>query len=84
MILGIDVGFSAKRKTSCYSALDIDDKSKVISFLHKPVKFGTGFNLQYIAKGMDIITVDASITPKLNYAQSGKKNRDAIFKRYLY
>jgi|GEM_PF-3696700 len=65
MITGIDIGFSETRKTSCYCSFYIDDVNKTISFLHKPERFGVNHDIQSHLVGTHIITVDASITPKL-------------------
>lgn len=64
-VLGIDVGFSTTKKTSCYCALSLKDK--VISFSIEPYKFDVNYDLQSIIKnqGFDIIAIDAPLTPVL-------------------
>lgn len=72
MIFGIDVGFSPTEETSCYCAFNIDQINKNIFFLHKPVKFKTGFNFYpIITTETEIITIDAPLSPKLIPARPG-------------
>lgn len=65
IVLGIDVGFSSTKKTSCYCSFRIENK--VISFINQPQKFDSKYNLQELVSSecFDIIIVDAPLTPML-------------------
>lgn len=73
-VLGIDVGFSATKKTSCYCAFNIENKT--ISFVIEPFKYDVNFDLQEVVKinEYEIITIDAPLTPML-YAERPKTGR---------
>ncbi|MGE5495404.1 MAG: hypothetical protein ACM3S4_08920 [Burkholderiales bacterium] len=66
-VLGIDLGFSSKYKTSCYCAFKVDSDTKEIGFLLEPTKFNykdkTVISM-IRTNAFDVITLDAPMTPK--------------------
>jgi hypothetical protein len=66
-VMGIDLGFSPKEKTSCYCAFKVDTDTKEIGFLLKPAKFNyRDKNIINMIRNnyFDVITLDAPMTPK--------------------
>ena len=66
-IIGIDLGFSPTKITSCYCAFKVDKETKEISFLFEPTKFNyrdTRIINMIRSNAFDVITLDAPLTPK--------------------
>lgn len=66
-VMGIDLGFSPTKKTSCYCAFKVGTSTKEIEFLLKPVKFNyrdTAIINMIRTNSFDVITLDAPMTPQ--------------------